>query len=81
MHMPTKPATEITVQIKNVYGAWKVYPANAAAHAFAQIAGTKTLTYTTLCAVLFLGIQITEIDRNGRPVATYTQPSQLPAQD
>jgi D-alanyl-D-alanine carboxypeptidase len=35
---------EIVVRLKDVYGNTLIYPANAAAEALAEIAGTKTLT-------------------------------------
>ena len=49
---------EILVQIKSVYGEEKIYPICDKAHAFAAIAGTKTLTAQTLRQVKALGYAI-----------------------
>ena len=49
---------EITVTIKSVYGEEKIYPTCAKAQAFADIAGTKTLTPQTLKLVKSLGYRI-----------------------
>lgn len=38
----------IMVIVKSVYGQSKIYPANDAAHALAEIAGTKTLAPSVL---------------------------------
>lgn len=49
---------QIHIEIRNVYGEPKAYPADAAARTFADIAGTKTLTRATLHLVQALGVQI-----------------------
>lgn len=48
----------IIVQIKTVYGVEQVYPACPDAVLFARIAGTKTLTTSTLDMVKGLGYRI-----------------------
>ena len=48
----------ITVKVKNVYGNDLVYPVCKDAQVFAQIAGSKTLTETTLKRIKDLGYQI-----------------------
>lgn len=55
--------TFITIEIKDVYGKPTVYPVGKDATAFASIAGTKTLTQTTLILVLSLGYSIAEVYR------------------
>lgn len=52
----TKPS--ITVEIRDVYGKPTVYPKDAAARTFADIAGTTTLTDMTLKRIVALGYQI-----------------------
>ncbi len=67
----------ITVQIsiRNVYGEEKAYPVNTPAQLFARIAGTKTLTRTTLVNVLAMGCTIEEMDRHGRMSRRYSGPA------
>jgi hypothetical protein len=48
----------VTIQIKNNYGAMTAYPVCANAHAFASIAGTKTLTAQVLKNIRALGFEI-----------------------
>jgi hypothetical protein len=48
----------VQVRVKNVFGTDTVYPANAAAITFAEIAGTKTLTWNTVRAIRALGCEI-----------------------
>lgn len=48
----------ILVEVKNVYGELKAYPANEAAEVLAQIAGTKTLKSSTLALAARLGMAI-----------------------
>ncbi|HZT12702.1 MAG TPA: hypothetical protein VFA29_07855 [Candidatus Baltobacteraceae bacterium] len=48
----------IQIEVKNVYGELKVYPACEKAALFAKIAGTKTLTHHTLCQIEALGYEI-----------------------
>lgn len=48
----------ILVEIKNVYGAEKIYPISETAKIFAEIAGTKTLTPITIERVKELGYEI-----------------------
>jgi len=50
---------EIFVTVKNVYGVEKVYPVGEEAEAFAAIAGTKTLTESTIKGIKALGYKIT----------------------
>lgn len=55
----------ITVQIRDVYGKPQCYPIDTDAKRFASIAGTKTLTQTTLIQVLGLCYAIAVCDRYG----------------
>ena len=48
----------ISVEIKNVYGAEKIYPACNTSKLFADIAGTKTLTRSVLQTIKSLGYSI-----------------------
>lgn len=48
----------ITVNIEPQYGKWVYYPVCEAAHTFAAIAGTKTLTEPTIKHILKLGYEI-----------------------
>ncbi len=53
---------EFKVTAKSVYGETKFYPANDAAQALADIAGTKTLTYQTLKIASRLGTVVADGD-------------------
>lgn len=55
----------ITVQIRDVYGKATCYPLDTDAKRFASIAGTKTLTQTTLIQVLGLCYTIAVADGYG----------------
>lgn len=46
---------KIIVKIKAVYGQPKIYPVNDVAKIFAEIAGTSTLTHSTIAAAAKLG--------------------------
>ncbi len=48
----------IQVEIKNVYGNENIYPACDKAKTFASIAGTITLTKSTLASIKSLGYEI-----------------------
>ena len=48
----------ITVKIRNVYGEDKVYPVSDEARLFASIAGTTTLTNSTINMIKQLGYSI-----------------------
>ncbi len=48
----------ITIEIKSVYGQDKVYPVCPTAKAFAEIAGSKTLTHAVLCRIERMGYEI-----------------------
>lgn len=48
----------ITVEIKNVYGNNTVYPVCHAAKIFAEIAGTKTLTFQAIQSIKALGFKV-----------------------
>ena len=48
----------ITVRMKDQYGKPVFYPACAASHIFASIAGTNTLTQPTLQRIKSLGYQV-----------------------
>lgn len=49
---------KIEVIIEPQYGRWTYYPACEKAKAFAEIAGTKTLTENTLAQIQKLGYEI-----------------------
>lgn len=61
----------VQIQIRNVYGEEKAYPANDQARCIAAIAGTKTLTRHSLVYVLAMGATIIEVDRHGQPAREY----------
>jgi hypothetical protein len=46
------------LELRAVYGAWKVYPASTEAKAFAEIAGTTTLTGRVLRQIEALGYRL-----------------------
>lgn len=46
------------VRVTSVYGRTTIYPENATARLFAQIAGTKTLTQPLLNSIRALGFSI-----------------------
>jgi hypothetical protein len=52
---------EILIQSKSIYGQIKLYPMNAAAQALADIAGTKTLSESTLRLAEKLGHTVREL--------------------
>jgi len=54
----------VLVEIKNVYGTLKAYPANEAAELLAQIAGTKTLSNQTLALAERMGMVIQQKQLN-----------------
>lgn len=54
----TRVQSTITVRIKDVYGKPTMYPACAASHIFASIAGTNTLTPDTIKRIRTLGYQV-----------------------
>ena len=53
----------IQIEVKDVYGVSKAYPANEAAKLFAQIAGTKTLCRETLRYAVQLGFEVQEVSK------------------
>lgn len=53
---------EIKVQVRSVYGAPTIYPANDVAEHFAAIAGTKTLSRSVLQRAQLLGFKVTQIE-------------------
>lgn len=60
--MSSQPRT-IVIEIKNVYGELKAYPACSQSRIFAEIAGTKVLTHYTLTQIEALGYEITQSHR------------------
>ena len=62
---------QIKIQLRDVYGCSKAYPVDANAVSFAAIAGTKTLTYSTIWHILQMGYTIIEVDRHGRELDRY----------
>lgn len=75
----------IQIEVKDVYGVSKAYPANDAAKLFARIAGTKTLCRETLGYAQQLGFSIQEVKPvsfMGNQVATrYTPASNVKVGD
>lgn len=49
---------QITVIVRTVYGVDKIYPACPAAQAFADIAGTKTLSVRDIANIKKLGFAV-----------------------
>jgi hypothetical protein len=60
----------ITITIRSVYGEAKAYPMDYEAECFARIAGTKTLTRSTLLNILALGYDVVLVCGNGMPDGT-----------
>jgi hypothetical protein len=54
----------VQVRVKSVFGTDTVYPANAAAITFAEIAGTKTLTAATMRGIRALGYAVEVLTGN-----------------
>jgi len=52
------PSLLITVEVRSVYGRDTIYPVDAAARAFASIAGTTTLTVPVLKQIIGLGYEV-----------------------
>ena len=52
----------IQVQVRSVYGAIKIYPANEAAELIAKIAGTKTISSAQLAYAKQLGFQVEQVE-------------------
>lgn len=57
----------VRVQVKKVYGQWVYYPVCENARAFARIAGTTTLTRSTMVDVCKLGFGV-YLDQERSPV-------------
>lgn len=49
---------KIYIEVREVYGNKTVYPACKLSKAFADLAGTKTLTHTALCIIESMGYLI-----------------------
>ncbi len=49
---------KITIELRNVYGEWRAYPACSDARIFADMLGTRTLTDTALAHIRRLGYGI-----------------------
>ena len=49
---------QITIEVRNVFGVNKAYPACVDAQVFANMLGTKTLTYAALRHIVGLGYTI-----------------------
>jgi len=58
--------TTIRIEIRNVYGELKAYPLCEKASLFAAIAGTKTLTRSTLMQILAIGFSIEVVGQGSR---------------
>lgn len=53
---------QVQIQIKTVYGNVTYYPVNDAAKRFAAIAGTKTLSVSTIKNIQALGFAVEYVD-------------------
>lgn len=53
---------QVQIQIKTVYGNVTYYPVNDAAKRFAAIAGTKTLSVSTIKNIKALGFEVEYVD-------------------
>ena len=69
----------LQVTIKSVYGENKFYPANEAADWLAAIAGTKTLTLSTLRNALHMGMEIEFVHLANAAGLVVTTPYELPS--
>lgn len=49
---------QVLIELRDVYGETKAYPANDQAKLFAEMLGTKTLTHRNLCLIERLGFTI-----------------------
>lgn len=56
--LPVANPAAVEIEVRSVYGVLQVYPLCERAQTFAAIAGTKTLTRTTLHHVESLGYRI-----------------------
>jgi hypothetical protein len=56
--LPIPAGLQITIEVRSVYGTLQAYPACEKAQTFAAIAGTKTLSRTTLHHAESLGYRI-----------------------
>ena len=54
---------KIEIEIRDIYGEAKAYPANDKAKLFAEMLGTKTLTHRNLCLIERLGFEIQTKER------------------
>lgn len=54
----TRIQSTVTIRVKDVYGKPTMYPACTAAHIFASIAGTNTLTADTIKRIKMLGYEV-----------------------
>jgi len=55
---------QVLIELRDVYGETKAYPANEQAKLFAEMLGTKTLTHRNLCLIERLGFTIQAQERN-----------------
>ncbi len=62
---------KIRIEIRNVYGEEKAYPVDTAGQLMARIAGTKTLTRSTLFNVLEMGLAVEVVDHYGVVCAVF----------
>ena len=65
--------SQISINIRDIYGTRKAYPADTSAEHFARIAGTKTLTVYALREILELGLHI-RVMRDGIPAGYIWSP-------
>ena len=63
------PGLTLKVCVDRVWGRYTIYPANETAELFAQIAGTKTLTNSTLALAERLGFLIEQVPAVSLPAS------------
>jgi len=54
---------QVLIEVRDVYGETKAYPANEQAKLFAEMLGTKTLTHRNLCLIERLGFTVETKER------------------
>lgn len=55
---------KIEVEVRNVYGVAKIYPANEAANKAALLVGAKTFSQRQLVLLVGLGHEVVEVNPN-----------------
>ena len=53
----------IAIEVKKVYGVEMIYPANAVADVFAELAGKKTLSKVDMKLIKSLGYEVMQVSK------------------